>query len=298
MKVKLFISLSLISLLVMTGQVKAQWQYSGSNIFYNNGKVGIGTNNPTQNLHVIGSALFSTNLLTGNGAALAPSFSFSSNPNTGFFRPTTNTIGITTGGVERMRINSTGNVGIGTTSPGVRLEVRGGNFRIKQDNGIQNQIDFVINSASGYTSSFTMDDMGLKIMHNSGFRDIIFGPNNLPAFVLKPNGNVGIGTSNPNSLLTVNGKILAKEVEVVSVIQSDFVFEPDYALMPLSEVQVFIETNKHLPDVPSMFEFAEKGQNLAEVQDLLLRKIEELTLYLIQQQKEIEALKAKLNIED
>jgi hypothetical protein len=98
-------------------------------------------------------------------------------------------------------------------------------------------------------------------------------------------GNVGIGTVNPSSKLTVNGKILATEVEVVSSIAADYVFEPEYKLMPLTELELYLKQNKHLPGMPSASEFAASGQNLAKTDDLLLRKVEELTLYILKQDK-------------
>jgi hypothetical protein len=73
----------------------------------------------------------------------------------------------------------------------------------------------------------------------------------------------------------------------------DFVFEEDYQLRSLNEVEDFITTNKHLPDVAPAKEMQENGVNQSEMNQLLLRKIEELTLYVIEQQKEIVQLKAK-----
>lgn len=107
-------------------------------------------------------------------------------------------------------------------------------------------------------------------------------------------GNVGIGTANPTQKLTVNGKILSTEVEVVSSIASDYVFEPEYKLMPLTDLENYLQQHKHLPDFPSAAEFSEKGQNLGKTDDLLLRKIEELTLYVIQQDKEIKVLQKEM----
>ncbi len=98
-------------------------------------------------------------------------------------------------------------------------------------------------------------------------------------------GNVGIGTSNPTQPLTVNGKILAEEIEVVSSITADFVFEQNYPLMKLSEVDAYIHEYKHLPGIPSAEEFTKNGQNLGEMDNLLLMKIEELTLYILNQEE-------------
>jgi hypothetical protein len=88
----------------------------------------------------------------------------------------------------------------------------------------------------------------------------------------------------------VNGKLSAKEIEVKLEDWSDYVFDEDYELMPLNEVESYINANKHLPDIPSVDEITENGLNLGETDALLLRKIEELTLYVIEQNKRIEKL--------
>jgi hypothetical protein len=110
-------------------------------------------------------------------------------------------------------------------------------------------------------------------------------------------GKVSIGTNiaNSASALSVSGKILATEVEVVSSITADYVFEPEYKLMPLTDLEKYLQKHKHLPDFPSATEFSEKGQNLGKTDDLLLRKIEELTLYIIEQNKKIEAIQQQLD---
>lgn len=109
--------------------------------------------------------------------------------------------------------------------------------------------------------------------------------------ISRSSGNVGIGTHNPGTWkLAVNGKIRAKEIKVETS-WSDFVFEDHYRLPTLKEVEEFIEQNGHLKDIPSAKEVEEKGVLLGEMDSKLLQKIEELTLYIIQQQKEIEQLK-------
>lgn len=90
----------------------------------------------------------------------------------------------------------------------------------------------------------------------------------------------------------------AIRVDVATNIWSDYVFEKDYKLRSLSEVESFIKNKKHLPGIPSAAEVVNTGIDLAEMDAKLLSKIEELTLYLINQQKEIEKLKIQLeNIE-
>ena len=107
------------------------------------------------------------------------------------------------------------------------------------------------------------------------------------------NGNVGIGTTSPSYKLDVNGTIRAKEI-IVSTTGADFVFADDYQLRPLSEVKAFIQENKHLPEIKSAQEMQENGVSVNELQTQLLQKIEELTLYLIQQEQTIQELRQKL----
>ena len=93
--------------------------------------------------------------------------------------------------------------------------------------------------------------------------------------------------------LMVNGGILCEEVKVTQdVPNSDHVFEKDYPLMSLSEVEKFVWENKHLPEIPSAKEFQENGYSVGEMDDLLLRKVEELTLHVIALQKQLDELKA------
>jgi hypothetical protein len=103
------------------------------------------------------------------------------------------------------------------------------------------------------------------------------------------NGYVGIGTASPDYLLDVNGTIRATEIKVVAQ-PADFVFEENYSLRTLKQVEEFIKQNKHLPDIPSANEMEASDVDLAVMNKLLLQKIEELTLYVIQQNQ---ALKEK-----
>lgn len=107
-------------------------------------------------------------------------------------------------------------------------------------------------------------------------------------------GNVGIGTETPDARLAVNGLIHAKEVLVDLVGWPDYVFEKNYKLKTLEEVQNFIEINGHLPSVPSAVEVEECGVNLGEMNKILLEKVEELTLYMIQMDKELKSLREEL----
>jgi len=111
-------------------------------------------------------------------------------------------------------------------------------------------------------------------------------------------GKVGIGTINTYGYeLAVLGKILADEVMIKHPVDwGDYVFKPDYNLMPLNELSLFIKKNQHLPNVPSEKEVMENGYGLAEMNEILLKKVEELTLYILEQQKVLETQQAELNV--
>ncbi len=121
--------------------------------------------------------------------------------------------------------------------------------------------------------------------------------------IFEKNGDIGIGTANPDALLTVNGNIHTREVlvDLEGAVAPDYVFEnyfegdsklnPSYAFLTLDEVAQFIEKNHHLPGVPSALDLEEEGMSLKAMNLILLEKVEELTLYLIEQQKEIQVLK-------
>ncbi|MBO7459283.1 MAG: hypothetical protein J6T53_00035, partial [Bacteroidales bacterium] len=107
------------------------------------------------------------------------------------------------------------------------------------------------------------------------------------------NGNVriGAGTMNPTKALEVNGTIRSKEVIVEVANWSDFVFDNNYNLMSLKDTESYIKQNGHLPNIPSAAEVEKEGIQLGEMNALLLQKVEELTLYVIELQKQIDELK-------
>ncbi len=105
------------------------------------------------------------------------------------------------------------------------------------------------------------------------------------------NGNVGIGTSNPTSKLTVAGDINSREVKVTVNAGADFVFESNYNLPSLDFVNQYIKENKHLPEIASAEKMKKDGINLSEMNIKLLQKVEELTLYMIEMKKENQKMK-------
>ncbi len=126
--------------------------------------------------------------------------------------------------------------------------------------------------------------------------------------ISEKNGMIGIGTNNPDELLTVKGKIHAQEVivDLKGAVAPDYVFEsyfvghsilkPSYNFLSLPEIETYIKEFHHLPKIPSAKEMDENGFSLKKMNLLLLEKIEELTLFTIQQQKEIELLKSEMKL--
>ncbi|MCV9387469.1 hypothetical protein [Reichenbachiella ulvae] len=104
--------------------------------------------------------------------------------------------------------------------------------------------------------------------------------------IASTNKNVGIGIKNPDEKLAVNGTIRSKEVKVEATNWPDYVFADDYKLTTLEETAEYIEQNRHLPEVPSAAEMESNGVELGEMNMLLLKKIEELTLHLIRLEQE------------
>lgn len=107
-------------------------------------------------------------------------------------------------------------------------------------------------------------------------------------------GNFGIGTAMPAYKLDVNGTIRANEI-IVNTTGADYVFDESYHLPSLSEVERYIAEHKHLPEVQSAEQVQQEGMSVGEMQTLLLQKIEELTLYIIEQDKRIKQLEQEQN---
>ena len=140
------------------------------------------------------------------------------------------------------------------------------------------------------------NDTDITQMHGKNGMKFTIGnyqPGEWVAMTIGSNGNVGIGTDQltENYKLSVEGNIRAREIEVNATTWADYVFDADYYLAPLTVVEEYIAENNHLPNVPSEEEVLEEGINLGEMDAILLRKIEELTLYMIELKKENEELK-------
>jgi hypothetical protein len=112
------------------------------------------------------------------------------------------------------------------------------------------------------------------------------------AISVAPDGNVGIGTADTKGYkLAINGKIRSSEIKVETDNWPDYVFELKYHLISLPELKNYIDQNKHLPELPTAEEVTKNGINLGQIVKLQTKKIEELTLYLIEKDKQFDNLR-------
>ena len=153
---------------------------------------------------------------------------------------------------------------------------------------------FVYSNSNGTRPNyFTVTNLKIPGLKPSQIAKAISGAGALSSVFSVSGVNVGIGTTNPDYKLTVNGSIKCKEVIVTLNGFADFVFEEDYNLLPLEKVNRFILENKHLPDFPSEKEILSKGMSLSKIQVKLVQKVEELTLYSIELHSKLKELEAK-----
>src|ERR1700744_4889483 len=217
---------------------------------------------------------------------------------------------------------SSGNVGVGTTSPAAKLQTNylftdlaGVSIQGGPSSGTALTIGgsagdsgaSVVSVAPGWNtnaSPYALDISPTGTANGTDTRllNISFAGSN--KMVVMKGGNVGIGSTNPDQKLTVKGTIHSQEVIVDMNVLPDYVFKPAYHLPTLNEVKTYIDKNHHLPEMPSAEQVAKDGLSLGEMNAKLLKKVEELTLYLIEKDKELNNQQAinqaqtdKLNIQ-
>lgn len=203
-----------------------------------------------------------------------------------------------------------GYVGIGTSSPQYELDVNGSLFLHTVADSAQwyrsylyygghslivgspvgyhrhNSLDLVPGGAIGYSDTLS-SQIRLYCSPSTSTHIEKIHINTQGHCWFKNSGNIGIGTSSPQYKLDVNGTIRAKQIIVNLGAGADFVFSEDYKLPKLNEVEEYVKEHKHLPDIQSESEMVEEGVDLNSLTIQLLQKIEELTLYTIEQEKRI-----------
>lgn len=210
-----------------------------------------------------------------------------------------------------LSISSDKNVGMGVANPISKLSIDGS---IAINGGLTNILarpaissgTLLKGEIRGYSSvSNNLDDGFLRLSAGGGTtisvktfidlsgystipdmnNNIVFGTTGIEKMRLDKFGNLGIGTRSPDAKLAVNGTIHSKEVKVDMNGWPDYVFKKEYNLPTLQEVEKHINEKGHLENIPSEEEVLKNGINLGEMNSKLLQKIEELTLYIIQQEK-------------
>ena len=272
------------------------------------GNIGIGTTEPSRTLHVVAPENTWKARFSGSDGYIdigpansgwahiytdRPKFIFNKDIYSitgGFSAYNSAKLYLKTNGTTRLTINTDGKIGIGTDVPEETFQLKGNTCNILLDNTAETE--------SGIIFRDNQDISGhqvAKILYNSNTTDdnkLNFYNNDLtnPRLTIAYNGNIGIGIVNPQNKLDVNGTIHAREVKINLDGWSDFVFSDDYNLRSLEETEVFICENGHLPDIPSAAQVEEEGISIGEMNAKLLQKIEELTLYNIEMNKQLKML--------
>ncbi len=293
-----------------------------------NANTGIGTSSPQSLLHIISTAnnLLKIQSVTGGaGNTAGIDFCTFSTPTSRVARIEAFDKGYFNGDLvfytdgdnidnanttEKMRILMNGNVGIGTPSPNQKLEVNGSILENSENSSMG--IDALSNARLGFIKKFgyfpvIASDNGNPIIFSQsdqvGVNTNVSGAILTERMRIDGSGNLGIGTPSPDAKLAVKGQIHAQEVKVDlnGSVAPDYVFNKDYRLTSLDSIKNYIDQNKHLPEVPSAAAMEKNGIQLGEMNMLLLKKIEELTLYVIElrngneiQKRQIENLNARI----
>lgn len=295
-------------------------------VVLNNGNVGIGTSNPVGTLHLNAtSPVLAMTYPEGGYAAIRGNnqvwvmgitgkqgfedVSLGSNSGEG-----QRTLTLAAGGTTRLKILANGNIGIGTSTPTAKLEVNG-----TTKTGFLNCSDISLNTTKSVLArlfegnndgegtylgvkSYNTQPVSTKMFSlehkfygrlNSSI-DFYRGGSMTGGYIgFTVNNGTQMGRLNSNGL-EIAGTIKAREIKVEVNAGADHVFKPAYNLRNLNEVEAFVKENNHLPDIPSEKEMQENGLSVNEFQIKLLQKIEELTLYTIEQNKRINQLEEAL----
>jgi hypothetical protein len=185
----------------------------------------------------------------------------------------------------------TGNVGIGTSAPDVKLHVNGGTDVEPGSGG------FIVTGSIASTN-IGIDNNEIMARNNGAVSTLFFNNDGGDVVMCTSSGNVMIGTTTPAAgyILSVDGKAMVEELKVqLSGNWPDYVFDEKYQLPSLYNLETSVKTNKHLPGIPSAEEMKKNGIAVGDMQTKMMAKIEELTLYIISLQKQIDELKKTNN---
>lgn len=279
-----------------------------------NGNVGIGTNNPGTKLEVKGDITTSQGAgakltIFDNNSIRNNRLQFYANENGANIFSTYSTGGTSAinfvmgSGLNVMKIDDNGNVGISKVAPTEKLEVAGNVFVSDPNTLTGVQVKSRIPAVNSQT--YAQLGWGESTMGIAG--DLVIAPRTDIGCGIRFFTNNGSAIAERfkiagNGNASLQGKFEAKEIKVTTTPTADFVFEETYNLPKLEEVEKHIKDKKHLPEIASAKEMEKEGVNVGEFQIKLLQKIEELTLYIIEQdkknkklEKEVEQLKKQIN---
>ncbi len=279
------------------------------------GKVGIGISDPLQNLHVRHNALISTTFLGdvgfgGSWAGLAhrdkagkKTYALRTSQNgshTLINKEDTGSghIGFRIADADKMVITNAGKVGIGTSTPNGDLQFSNAvrNRKLVLYQGANNNNDHQF-----YGFGVNGGILRYQSQQNHVFYSSIDNNSSKEVFKISKNGTVTIGNTNlkadtaDTSLLSVSGGLRTNKVVLNIGTFPDYVFDKNYDLMPLDKLADYIDTNKHLPNIPSEKEIVASGLDLNMMTTKLVEKVEELTLYTIDQEEKIKSQNKLIN---
>lgn len=248
-----------------------------------NGLVGIGTSTPSSALTINGS----NPILQLRNAGVDKGYIQISNDDIKIGTNLSNETGkfiVRTNGADRFSINNIGNATLGSSAEGGLLTTDGGYTGMVLKTAGITRLSVV---AAGVNPEITGTGTGiLRIRNNS---DGIY---------MYSNGKISIGGGGAVAtgyVVSVEGKLIATEVTSLPFGSwPDYVFAEDYKLKPLSEVKKYIDQHKHLPGIPAAAEIEKNGVQLGDMSKRLMEKVEELTLYILQLQEQIDELKKEL----
>jgi hypothetical protein len=275
-------------------------------------------------------AAYIQHIVSGNSIPGSPEFTWYGNTNTGMFHPAANILAFSNNGAEAMRIGNGTNpyIGIGITNPTQMLHMNNGAILLQGNVPGVGGAQILLGGTPG-VQTYGQYGMEYETAAQAGASNgglnfwkpyLSTGVSTNNILFLSDNAMVGINTPNPTAQLTVNGTTLIGDPAVVTslpagyklYVQSgiltekvkvavanssnwaDYVFDGKYKLRSLTELESYVTENKHLPNIPSAEEVVKNGLDMATMDSKLLEKIEEMSLYLIQQNKKIEQMQKEI----